>query len=232
MTDIRYTRSVNYKFYPDGSVHPFAGNTVICFTDPASHAYRQGEWVQDEFRKLPIAGKFTLLPPSSFHMTVCELINDVYRHPNKWTPNLPLDTPLEAVDQYFIERIPGLPTPSNFRMRCTGLEGGGGLTIRLTPADDETAESIWTYRRAIAEATGLRPPEFDSYRFHMTLGYQIIELEPDEQAIEADFLATMSAHLPASFGIFDTGAPVLTFFDDMFAFVPVAERLNLRSRQA
>jgi hypothetical protein len=230
MTEVRYTRAVGYKFYEDGSVHPFAGNTVICFAAPTSHAYQQAEWVQSEFRKLPIASKFVLLPPSSFHMTVCELVNDVYRHPNKFPVNLPLDTPLEEVDQFFIERIPSLPTPSNFRMRCTGVEGGG-LSIRLAPADNETHEAIWAYRRAVVDATGLHLPDFDTYRFHMTLAYQIIELEPEEALIETQFLETMSAHLRENFGIFDTGAPVLTFFDDMFAFVPMAERLTLRSRQ-
>jgi hypothetical protein len=228
-TQIRYTPAVGSKFNPDGSIHTFAGNTVICYTPPDSHAYQQGEWVQDEFRRLPIAHKYALMPPSSFHMTVFELINHSFRNPVKWPQGVALDTPLEAMDQYFIERVPQVETPENFRMRCTGLRGGG-ILIKLAPADDETEQRIWAYRRALAAATQLHTPDFDQYGFHMTLAYRLIELEPDEEQIEREFFERVGAQLRETWGIFDTGKPHLTFFDDMYRFVTVDERHTLKTR--
>lgn len=228
-TNVRYTPVVGQKFNPDGSIHPFAGSTIICFADPASRAYQQAMSIQEQFRQTPIGSKHSFLPPDSFHMTVCELINDPFRHPSKWPEDVPLHTLLDVMDDYFIERVAQVPAPENFRMRCTGLRGRG-LLITLTPADDETERAIWAYRRAIADVTGLRTPDFDNYQFHMTLAYRLIELEPDEVEQEQRFIETIGAELRESFGIFDTGKPSLTFFDDMHRFVTVDQRHTLKSR--
>ncbi len=226
-----YTRNVGVKFFEDGSVRPFPGNTIICFCDPNSQAYASAAWVQEQLQAQPFASKFSLLPLSSMHMTVIQLLCDEFRVPGEWSTRLPLDAPLSETDDFFIEALKDVPAPPNFRMTFTHLWPGEGATVlSLKPADEATHEAIWAYREAVARATAVRFPNHDTYVFHMSIAYQVIQLDADEISLLEAFRKRVDAHLLETFGIFDTGAPHLTFFDDMFAFVKADERHTLKSR--
>lgn len=231
MSDNQYAPAVGNKFYKDGTVRQFPGNTIICFADPQSQAYQEAEWVQQQLLKEPYADKFALLPPSSFHMTVFELICDQVRQTEKWSSQLSLDAPLEETDRYFMETVATVTPPSNFRMTFAQLNAGEtGLSLRLLPADDETATSIRQYRDNIAEATGIRFPDHETYAFHLSLAYRRLKLTDDEAQGFEQLIERVNQRLHTTVGIFDTGQPTLTFFDDMFAFVPVDKRHTLISR--
>ena len=101
MPDIQYAPAVGNKFYEDGTVRQFPGNTIICFADPQSQAFQEAEWAQQQLLRESYADKFAILPPSSFHMTVLDLICDQVRETEKWSSHLSLDAPLEEVDQHF-----------------------------------------------------------------------------------------------------------------------------------
>ncbi|MBK8022074.1 MAG: DUF1868 domain-containing protein [Chloroflexi bacterium] len=225
-----YTMHVGEKFNADGSTRPFPGVTIICFADPASAIYRAGEALQAELRALSYAHKFALLPPPSFHMTVFSLICDYRRIPEEWSSRLPLDAPLAQADQFFIDTVAQVPPPSNFRMLLTFL-GGWGLSMRLTPADQDSYKSLRTYRQQIAAATGVRYPDHDTYEFHLSLAYKLITLTDDERRHYADLRRAWGDDLRCQIGVFDTGKPILTFFEDMFAFVPAEQRFSLPSRR-
>lgn len=232
MTEINYAPDVGRKFYEDGRVRQFAGNTVICFADPDGQAYNDAEWVQQEILKEPYGQNFAMLPPSSFHMTVFELLCEDVRIPEKWSSQLALDMSLIETDEFFIEAFQHVPTPENFQMRFGELSlGKTGLSLRLEPIDDAMNTLIRGYRDQLSEATGLRQPSHEIYVFHLSLAYRII-LPTDEEEAQLQALAErVNARLRETFGVFDTGKPTLTFFDDMFAFVPEDERLTLKSRQ-
>jgi len=233
MSNNHYAPAVGSKFYEDGRVRQFPGNTIICFADPQSPAYQEAEWVQHQLELQPYGDKFALLPPSSFHMTVFELICDQVREPNKWSSALALDAPLEETDQYFIETVATVTPPHNFRMRFDQLHiGTSGLSLGLLPADEETATVLRQYRDDVANATGVRSPDHDTYGFHLSLGYGIIALNELETHQLRQFAKHVNQRLNRTFGIFDTGQPILTFFDDMFSFVPANERQTLASRSS
>jgi hypothetical protein len=225
-----YTYHVGEKFNADGSPRPYPGSTIICFADPTSRIYQAGERLQAALLALPFAHKFGLLPPSSFHMTVFSLICDQRRTQAEWTAHLPLDAPLDAVDQYFIRALAPVVPPSSFRMVMTYL-GGWGLSFRLSPADEATAVALQTYRNQASAASGVRYPDHDTYQFHLTLAYQLMALDEAEQAAYAEFRLHWGEALRGEIGVFETPAPVLTFFENMFAFVPASERLTLPSRR-
>ncbi|MDX2160613.1 MAG: DUF1868 domain-containing protein [bacterium] len=230
MNQPAFTFHVGEKFYADGSPRQYPGVTVICFADPASAIYKAGESIQAQLLEQPFGHKFALLPPSSFHMTVFSLICTERRSPDQWSAGLPLDATVEAADQFFIDRMHDIPAPPNFRMCITYL-GGRGLTIRLNPADEGTYETLWAYRDQVSQATGVRYPDHDRYLFHLTLAYNLIQLTDAEDHAFYQWRVGVGEALRCATGIFETGQPVLTFFDDMFRFVPAAERLNLVSRQ-
>lgn len=232
LESIRYTPAVGRKFHTDGSVRRFPGNTVICFGTPDCAAYQHGKWIQAQLGALPFAHKFTMLPPSSFHMTVFQLLCDEEREPQFWSSQLPLDMPLAETDAFFLKKVPAVEAPANFRMTFMDLGiGHTAMGMRLKPADDETHHAVWDYRERLATATGVRFPDHDEYVFHISLCYIAQEMTDAEAAQLADVQEQVNAKLTQEFGVFESGQPTLTFFDDMFAFVPAEERHTLASRQ-
>lgn len=233
MTQQRYAPDVGHKFHADGSVRHFPGNTIICFADPVGQAYQDAAWVQHELLKTSYNHKFAMLPPSSFHMTVFDLLCDDVRSPDKWSSKLALDATLIETDEFFINAIQHIPAPDNFRMTFQHLNlGTNGLSLYLKPIDDAMNQLIRGYRDQLADATGVRQPNHDAYAFHLSLAYRILQTTDEEEAQLIELADRINARLSDSFGVFDTGQPTLTFFDDMFAFLPEHERMTLSSRQA
>lgn len=225
-----YTPVVGRKFHPNGAVREFPGNTIICFVPPDSAAYALACGLMDGARALPFARKLAFLPPSSLHMTVMELLTDQTRRPDKWSDQLPLDAPLEETDQFFLRTVPGAPAPPAFHMRYAGLRPNPGMSITLLPASEEDARALRAYRDAVSRATGVRFADHEAYRYHISLAYLLMELEPDEEAALAQYFADRDPTLREKFGVFQTGQPQLVFFDDMFRFVPASERGALKTR--
>jgi hypothetical protein len=232
MPEIRYTDTVGKKFYPDGRVRTHPGITIICFTDPKSEFYAAGQWVQEQFADLSFAAKYTMLPADSFHMTVFSLIIHELPHPDYWARELPVTATLEEADQFFIERVKRVERPGNFEMRFKTLGSSEGLSMTLVPANVATHDTLWRYRQRLVEFTGVRYPDHATYEFHMSFAYKIIQLTPEEEHQRLLFLQSASDHLRRTLGVFDTGAPYLTFFDDMFKFVKTDDRLTLPTRLA
>ena len=226
-----FTAEVGRKFNEDGTVRKFPGNTIICPVDPNSQTFQQSHWIQEQLKVQPFAHKLTILPSSSFHMTVIQLLCDQVRKPEEWSNKLPLDATLEATDQFFIETVPGVAPITGVTMKYWKMKTWGtSINIILEPADEVSHQELSHYRNAIAEATGVRFPNHDRYVFHITLAYMIQELTDVEQLQLEALGDAMNKAMCDDFGLFTPGAPMLTFFDNMFAFVPESERLKLASR--
>ena len=230
MTSTRYTPEVGRKFNAGGTPQPFPGNTVVCMAHPAQAAHELAVWVQRQIQQLPFANKFSLLPPDSLHMTVIELLCDQIREPTRWSSQLPLEATLAATDAFFIEALATVEAPASLQMSYTSLAQWPGIVITLRPADTATTTALQHYRDAVAEASGVRLPNHARYTFHITLSYLLVELESAEAEQLAVCLAAADTHLRERFGIFSTGQPTLSFFDDMWRFVPADQRHTLRSR--
>jgi hypothetical protein len=172
--------------------------------------------------------KFAFLPPSSFHMTVMELLCDQVRVASNWSNRLPLTASLAETDHFFLETVPPVPVPATLRLRFSHMRKPG--LIALEPWDEETATSLTDYRDAIAQVTGVRFANHDSYGYHISLVYNLIELDAQDQLeVDATF-QRINEHLEKSFGTFEPGAPELVFFDSMFEFVPENQRQTLTTR--
>ncbi|RVT93478.1 DUF1868 domain-containing protein [Sphingomonas crocodyli] len=221
-----YPPDVGSKFYADGRVHPFAGNTVIC------HVPQQGEHAAcfdallDIYREAPkhaFLRKVALLPPSSYHMTVFGGANDRPRLPKSWPADLSLDMPMAQCTEILTERLKTARIDCRvpIKMRVDPSQdptNGAPLTLRLLPADAAEHSKLAELRRAIADATKIPLPAPDTYRFHISLGYFIAWLNAAE---EASFITTFNrwAHeLAAKSPVITLGAPEFCTFHDMFAF--------------
>ena len=168
-----YTEHVGRKFNADGSPLRFPGGTVISFVDDSSHLHRVVLRIRDEYRKSSFAGKLTFLPPASYHVTIFIVFNDCDRDTNHWSAHLAADTPAERVHAYMLPRVQRPAPPPGLLFDPTYVDGD---TLRLVPADTGTAEALGTYRNRLSQATGVRFPDHEDYRYHITFAYQIEKL--------------------------------------------------------
>jgi len=208
---------VGRKFHANGRVKASPGNTVITFVTPDMPQFPELVWAQTELAAA-CGSAITLLPESSLHMTVFELLIVTNRTPEKWSRNLALDAPLVETDAYFRAVVPPIPAPANLAMvfeRVGPMTQAIGVTLK--PADDAVAHALRAYRDALSEATGIRSPDHAAYRFHISLAYRIRVGDAHDRAL-ASALDRITARLSRTFGVFAPAAPQPVFFEDMFAF--------------
>ena len=212
---------VGTKFHPDGSVRRFAGNTFVSATGPGHPAHSALREVADRLAASEAGDRLALLPPSSYHMTVFEGINDQVRAVDRWPVELPLDATLDEANAFFADRLAGFEAGDvgPFRLGATGLHVGDvGIYIALEPRDDVENGRLRGLRDRLRDRLGFSKPGHETYRFHISLAYWIRHPRPsptwDMQRAGLDELTRRL--LPE----IEVPAPDFCHFDDMFAFPP------------
>lgn len=187
----RHPRDVGRKFYADGRPMRFEGNTF------AGHVAQQGagydtfdRWL-DLIRELPQHGfsrKLSLVPSSSWHVTLLGGVNDVDRRTPLWPADLPRDMAMAEVHRVLLQRLVARRTPKlgpcSFLVDISTpspLVREGTLGIPLRPADEATRLRLREARDELAELIQLRRHDHDRYAFHLTLGYLVQFLDESEQ---------------------------------------------------
>lgn len=213
------------KFYPDGQVMPFPGNTIIC------HAAQQGEHsdyfyaLLDVYREAQgvdfLKRKVTLLPPSSYHMTIFGGANDKERTPGLWPKFLPIDASMDDCNRALGERLHafrlGMDLPIRMRIDPTPLPEGP-LTFRLLPVDDGQDGKLRDLISRLSDCLEIAPPNIATYRFHTTLGYALQWLSPDEDERFTALMDKWRGQIAAQSPIIVFGAPEYCLLQDMYAF--------------
>jgi hypothetical protein len=162
-------------------------------------------------------------------MTVFSLILDAKRTPEEWSARMALDAGLPEMDAFFVRMVETVTPPHQLRMCMTWI-GGRGLSFRLSPADEATYLALRDYRNQLSETTGVCHPDFETYEYHLTLAYGLQVLTPDEESAFRQWRDAQGEALRCEIGVFETPAPVLTFFDDMFRFVRKEDYATLTTR--
>ncbi|NQW09840.1 MAG: DUF1868 domain-containing protein [Alphaproteobacteria bacterium] len=218
-----YPHAVGHKFEINGRVRRFAGNTVICPVPPASPLMAALIALQDGLKVGSFARCFAFLPPSSFHMTLFEGVNDSERLTERWPTDLPLDTPLDQVTTAFRNRLDGLTLPEPFRLTPEWLSCSprGGSVLVLAGAGEIAERALRAARDALSQRLIMTKPNHAGYRFHITLSYQIAWLS-EEQADDLGRAQTILVdRFRASVPEIVIGPPVFCTFEDMTRFDPV-----------
>lgn len=198
-----------------------AGSTVIC------HIAERAENIalaaaRDTIRASAAGGCFAWLPPSSYHMTVFDLLLYDRRGPAQWPSGLAADADEAMADRFMMDRLAALvlTEAAPFHVVSEGVRfHGGGIGVSVTGASDEDERRLRAVRDQLAEASGLaHRPGHESYGFHITLAYLIAW--PDAAAAKAGdaALAAASEALPLAAPRFTLGPPELCRFHDMTAF--------------
>lgn len=212
-----YGTAIGEKFYEDGSVQRFPGNTVVADILPGCGAYDVMTRLRGMIAEYDLSDHFILLPEDSYHMTLWGGLNDRKRH-SWWPAELPLDATMAEADDWVaaaIEKI-GLPGPQKMRFAvpvCTK----NCLVIHVNTLSAEQEALLRKFRDDAANGIGCFRPNHEKHKFHISLAY--VRVIPEGEARErCDRMLDAMAEYIADQPVFETAAPYLTFFDDMLVF--------------
>lgn len=215
---IEYTQHVNNKFHADGKAREFLGNTVICPIPSCSPTMNTLLELREAILQESWHQKMAMLPPSSYHMTVFELVCDQVRDAEHWTRLLPLEATMQETDERFSQIWETLPAPPEISISFDYLDIRDYITIRLKPSDDDANQVIRDYRNQLSEAFGLRQPNHESYFFHISMSYAVRRLTNQDLEEASGFVSDWKEKLEESLTVINLQPACLTFFNDMTHF--------------
>ena len=169
-------RHLGSRFNENGEFLPEPGNTVVCHLVGGSQTENAIIATRRRFLDMPEASQLAFTPASSLHMTVFQGIIEFRRALPYWPQTMPLDTPIDAMTDYYRDRLSAFPALPGFNMQVTGLRPVG-LVLTGATAEDDRIVALW--RDTFADFFGYRHPDHDSYEFHITLSYIISWFKPE-----------------------------------------------------
>jgi hypothetical protein len=179
--------SPKFQLHPDGGrkAVPFPGYTVI--TPPAEEDSKNSDFYQNLqncqeqlFQQLP--NLIVPIPPSSFHLTLADLIWDsAYRDAVSHNPEFEVQL-RSAMAKSFEQYKNSSPSGNPIRWQLLGLTVmPRAIGVGLAPKDEDAYERILQLRRAIYQNSGLIALGIEQqylFNAHITLGY-FGEISPD-----------------------------------------------------
>jgi hypothetical protein len=206
---------INKKFNEDGTFRRFPGNTIICDLSNHETLNKEIRWLQEQYEKLPFSVKFARLPLSSVHMTVIDLVCDYNRTAKSWSDLADINMPLKDVDRLFADQLSTIAAPENLTMKVTGVTRS---SVQVSPVGGSN-EAIHQFRDEVARRTGVRHPNHNTYKFHISFAYQIMETTPEEDEQMQELLLKAHERIVRLDPI-QTGKPLFTLFESMAEYVP------------
>lgn len=205
-------RHLGSRYNVDGEFLPEPGNTVVCHLLEGSRSESAIVKTRQRFLGMPEASQLAFTPVSSLHMTVFQGIIEFRRALPYWPENLPLDTPIDTMTDYYRDRLSTFPALPVFNMQVTGLKPTG-LVMQGVTGEDDRIVALW--RDAFAQAFGYRHPNHESYEFHITLSYVTRWFDPEclprWQAMLDEELEKLRAVAP----VIEMRPPAFCEFSDM-----------------
>ncbi len=215
-----YGKDVGKKFYEDGSVRRYPGNTVVAPVREDSAAYAVMTSLRERVMELGMDKYLILLPVDSYHMTIIRGVNDQVRKDTHWPKDLLIDASMSDVDDYMERAILSADIPGPVRMRFDSVKmSASDVKVVVVPADKEQERILLEFRDRAADAIGLRLPGHDSYVFHITLAYTRVIPEGEDEA-KVNAMIEEFCRYVADKGEFYVSAPHVAFYDNMLRFSP------------
>lgn len=217
---MRYGSTIGQKFYEDGSVRQFKGNTVVADVVPGSQAFDTMCKLRQMVIDAGLDSHLILLPEDSYHITYISGFNDQQRIDGYWPESFSREATMEEADDFVTKAIESVGIPGPARMVFDNVGWGAGCCIiRLKPADEEQSKILYDFRDRAADAMGVRRPNHEKYRFHISLGYTRIITEGEDDVRRLQLIEKMEALMKAQPEFLTTQA-YMAYFDDMYAFSP------------
>ena len=232
------------KFYADGRPMLIKGDTIVFHLDQQgqySNMFYALLDIYKDFSKYSFIKKYAILPSSSYHITLFEGLTErsikrkTYNKKNKTKiktktknnskENINYGLTLEqAIDlhtqrlQGFKSNLPSTRTTFKFRLDPNIRFSKGPLMIRLLPYDHQENLRLRQLRDQLASTLQIFDARHDTYAFHITLGYLLYDLNPQEIQEFKSALFKWSHEIMKKSPMITVGPPEFCIFTDMFAF--------------
>ena len=219
-------QNAHEKFYPNGHVAPYPGNTVICHMPAQSRFLEDISAIAEQLHHVSFRDKLGILPPASYHMTVFPGANDPGKAHSSWPKDLPLSASIDACTKLVRSRFEKekLTTKAPFRVRLdpekTLQYASRAATLRMVGADAEAEIALRTTRDQLSRVYNHRDPDHDQYGFHITLAYTLRALTVEEQKEYREILSRSMTRILARTPVLELGLPEFCTFPDMSVFSP------------
>jgi hypothetical protein len=218
----KYPSGIPDKFDLSGAVQPFAGNTILSHLPPTSPLHASMQTLYTKLASHPLAHLYTLLPPSSWHMTVFEGALDKRREPAFWPAGLDRNATIEECTSFLEEKLKsfdlGIKMP--FHLRLVGFKPlVNGISIHVKAQTEEENVAIRGLRDRLVEAVGMKQGNHERYKFHLSVAYLLRFLSEEQEEGLRMFLEEHFEGMPKEF---ELGLPEFCKFEDMFKFERVS----------
>ena len=214
----KFPKGIPHKFDPDGNVQPFPGNTIICHLSPSSEIYASMQVLYEKLKEHPLSHLYTMLPPSSWHMTVFEGALDKRREATYWPADLDLNASIADCTTLLEKKLESfdLQYETPFRFSVAGFKPlGSSISVHVEPRTAEENTAFRHLRDRLADVTKMRQIGHDKYRFHLTVAYLLRYLSNEQKTELMEFLIRHFEDMPKEL---ELGLPEFCRFEDMFAF--------------
>jgi hypothetical protein len=221
MDSTTFPRAVGRKFHPGGQIRTFPGNSIVCHVATVASLIERLDRLYERLCLARAAASYTLLPPSSWHMTVFNGVCDQERDAGLWPADLARNLPQAEIDREFEARLKaerfGPELTFAMRVKCF-RPPRSGISIDLEPANAKEEQAIRALRVRLSETLCFSCPAPDTYTFHITLAYFTKHPSHAEKAELENILTGAVEEMTKSLAPFDVGPPEFCQFNDMFAF--------------
>jgi len=215
---LKFGSQINIKFNTDGSPRRYPGNTVISDICPDNKAFGVIKHLTEQLKERNLDDLFILLPDNSYHVTIIRGVNDLVRTKDYWPPAIPLDAPMDKVDNFVRSCVESVEAPETVHMRFSHVQiDDADLRICLEPADKNEDKKLREYRDNIAEKLNLRLPGHDNYVFHITAAYVKFIPEENRKNMLEKYTEDMNMFLKQQES-FELPKPRFAYYNDMFYF--------------
>ncbi|CDO91973.1 unnamed protein product [Kluyveromyces dobzhanskii CBS 2104] len=222
---------MSFKFDDDGIVKEFHGNTIICHIPQQTEFFNR---LLDFYRfakRLSFYDKITLLPSSSYHVTIMNCCHEHDRSKGHWPEGLVSTASISECHEHLAQLFRNTKYigdergSAGFELKVHISEKDmqpaskpRSINVVVKPSNNVEEARIKQLRDSISTLTGLTDPSHDSIKFHITLGYINEELTDSEVKELYQKLEELHQVLDENCPLVMLGAPEFVTFEDMFYF--------------
>ncbi|MFK7859657.1 MAG: DUF1868 domain-containing protein [Granulosicoccus sp.] len=207
------------KFLSDGTLQVWPGNTFVCHVDAQSPAHDELRALQEEIKMSRFASFFTFLPPSSFHMTVFEGISPGVNNPACLPTGAKPGMSRDELSANMLEKLADVKLEPSQSVEIVSLFCGLGLRVRRVGEQHDAP--LRHARERLRTATGINPPRFEEYMFHISLAYLLQWLTEPTAAALVEFSNELAGRYAQKLSAIPLGPVEFCNFESMHHFEPL-----------
>ena len=198
----------NIKFKPNGEINPFFGLTSIVWIEKETVLFKNlvayQEAIKADLKRAGLERFFAFLKPSSFHMTLCDILADPAPISSQEA-----DLYVDEVQKVFSDN----PEKKPISCEAKGVGLSSTITV-LVRFQEKELEKILELEKMVKTATKVDVRDFTG---HISLAYLVAEPGEARNSIKE----ILRSHIKKSFGSLTFSQFDMTCFTDMNTYIPL-----------